>query len=129
MRGNPEKFRTSDDTGQRVAGLAMPIVSLMLGIAVAPVAAQAGPCSQEIARLEILLSRAEATEAPLPSAPESDFAKLHRQPTPKTVTQATSEAGKKTAATLERAHKLDAEGKESECMAALQDAAVLLGAH
>jgi hypothetical protein len=127
MRSNPEKFRTSD-TGQRVAGLAVPIVSLILGVAGAPVAAQAGPCSEEIARLEILLSRAEAAEAPLPSAPESDFAKLHRQPTPKTVTQATSEAEKKTEATLERARKLDAEGKETECMAALKDITPLLGA-
>ena len=127
MRSNPEKFRT-DRAGKQVAGLAMPIVALILAVAVAPVAARATPCGEEIARLEILLSRAQAAEGPLPSAPESDFAKLHRQPTPKTVTQAASEAEKKTEATLERAHKLDAEGKESECMAALKDVSLVLGA-
>ena len=64
-----------------------------------------------------------------PSAPESAGALLHRQPTPETVARAETEAEEKTDAALALARKLNAEGKDSECLSALEKVAVPLGVH
>jgi hypothetical protein len=75
------------------------------------------------------LSQAQANRQIGPSAPESAGALLHRQPTPETVGRAQNEAEKNTGAAMALARKLNAEGKDSECLAALEKVAVPLGVH
>jgi hypothetical protein len=107
-----------------------PLAIVPLAIALmCPVAAHAGPCSEEIARVELALSQAQANRQIGPSAPESAGALLHRQPTPETVARAQTEAEKNTDAALALARKLNAEGKDSECVAALEKGGVPLGVH
>lgn len=103
----------------------VPLAVVLMG----PIAAHAGPCSEEITRVATVLNDAQARGEVLPSAPESEFAKLHRQPTPRTVITAENEGQKKIESALARARKLDSEGKESECMAAIREVAVPLGVH
>jgi hypothetical protein len=106
-----------------------PLAIVPLAIALMCPVAHAGPCSEEIARVEMALSQAQANRQIGPSAPESAGALLHRQPTPETVARAEAEAKKKTDAALALARKLDAEGNDSECLAALEQVAVPLGVH
>jgi hypothetical protein len=75
------------------------------------------------------LSQAQANRQIGLSAPESAGALLHRQPTPESVARAETEAEKNIDAILALARKLDAEGKDSECVAALEKVAVPLGVH
>jgi hypothetical protein len=84
--------------------------------------AHAGPCSDEIARLETVLNQAKAEREPALSAPETLGARLHRQPTPQSVEKAT-----KVELALAAARKLDSEGKDAACMATLADVAAPLG--
>ena len=91
--------------------------------------AEAGRCGAEIGRLETVLSRARANKAIVGTAPESASARLHRQPTPKTVARAEAEAQKKIEAALAAARKLNSEGKDAECIAMLKDVALPLGVH
>ena len=102
------------------------IVPLSISL-LCPVAAYAGPCSDAIARVEQALSQAQANRQVGPSAPESADALLHRQPTPESVARAQTQADEKTDAALTQARKLNAEGKDSECIAALEQVAVPLG--
>jgi hypothetical protein len=80
-----------------------------------PLTAQAISCKEEIARAEDQLRQAE----PQVTLPESTDAKLHRQPTQETVAKAEAEGENDLKAALARARKLDKEGKDSECVAAL----------
>jgi hypothetical protein len=100
---------------------------LVLSLAICPLAAHAESCGAQILRLETVLSQAQANRRLAPSAPESTAARLHRQPTPQTVTEAQSESDKQLAAALALARKLNAEGKDSECTAALEKFALPLG--
>jgi len=86
--------------------------------------AQAGPCSMEIDRLETALNKAEMNAGVIGSAPESATARLHRQPTPQTVAQAEVEARKKIETALALARRLESEGKDAGCVAALKDVAL-----
>jgi hypothetical protein len=106
-------------------------VSLVLlsAILLSAVPANAGPCSAEITRLEMVLSRAQSDRQVVVSAPETTDARLHHQPTPETVGKATTEAEKKVEAALAAARKLEAEGKDAQCMDTLADIAVPLGLH
>jgi hypothetical protein len=89
--------------------------------------AHAGPCSDEIARLETVLNQAKADREPALSAPETLGARLHRQPTPQSVGKATTGAEEKVELALAAARKLDSEGKDAACMATLADVAGPLG--
>jgi hypothetical protein len=89
--------------------------------------AHAGPCSDEIARLETVLNQAKADREPALSAPETLGARLHRQPTPQSVEKATNGAEEKVELALAAARKLDSEGKDAACMATLADVAGPLG--
>ena len=108
-----------------------PVISLAcVALAVSlvyPVAAPAGPCGDEIARVEQALGQAQANPQLGPSAPESAGALLHRQPTPQSVERAQTQADEKTNTALAQARKLNAEGRESECISALEPVAVPLG--
>jgi hypothetical protein len=81
-----------------------------------PVVAHAASCREQIARAEAQLRQGE----PQATLPESTAAKLHHQPTPETVEKAQTEADNELKAALARARKLDSEGKDSECVAALE---------
>jgi hypothetical protein len=85
-----------------------------------PVFAHAGPCTEQIARLERL---AQQSPSPIlgPTAPQSLDALLHRQPTPKSIESATERANAQFDATLARAKALDAAGNRTDCMDAVNE--------
>jgi hypothetical protein len=84
-----------------------------------PRTTQPGQCHAEIARLESLLNQARANGQVVGTAPESTAARLHRQPTLRSVEEATSEAKKGLETALAFARKLEAAGLEAECAAML----------
>jgi mono/diheme cytochrome c family protein len=86
--------------------------------------AAAGPCSAEIVRVEMVLKQARANRQLAPSAPESTDARLHRQPTPQTVASAEIDAEKRIDDALMLARKLESEGKNAECITALEKVAI-----
>ena len=58
-------------------------------------ACYAGPCSQDIARLQAAGdAKLAAAAAAGPSAPESSAARMRRQPTPRSIATAESEVGR-----------------------------------
>ena len=77
-------------------------------------------CRAEIARVELLMSKARTSGQGVGSAPESSAARLHRQPTLKSVEQAVSEAETNVETALAFARELAAEGLYAECAAMLQ---------
>ena len=85
-----------------------------------PPAARPELCHDEIARVESLMSKARASGQAVGSAPESSAARLHRQPTLKSVEQATSEAAKNVETAVAFARELETEGLYAECTAMLQ---------
>ena len=89
---------------------------------------QPGQCAAEITRIETALRQARG-QSTVGSAPESTSARMHRQPTPSTVSQAEGRATSSMEAAVVRAKKLEAAGKDAECLAALKDVAALLGVH
>jgi len=90
-------------------------------------AAQAGPCTTQIAEVERYLARLAPGPASGPTAPQSVGAQLHHQPTPGSVQGAESKAREMADAALERARKADAEGNVSACEKALAEAKELYG--
>jgi hypothetical protein len=95
------------------------------------VAAQAGPCTSQIAQVERQINRALATAPPggagEPSAPQSVDAQLHHQPTPNSVQHAEHSANADGEAALARARRADAEGNAGGCAKALEEAKLLYG--
>jgi len=93
-------------------------------------AGSAGPCSQEIARLQAAIdAKLAAAGAAGPSARESTAATMHRQPTPQSIATAESELGDispeqvmAAAALMARAREADSAGDASACNQALTDA-------
>jgi hypothetical protein len=96
--------------------------SMMVALALVSVwpvfAAHATTCGERIAKLETELQQAEADRRLL-RARESTAATMHRQPTPETIARSEAQVREHLASRLENARKLDSEGKESECFAAL----------
>ena len=98
-------------------------------------AGYAGPCSQDIARLQAAMdAKLAATAARGPSAPEGSAATMHRQPTPRSIATAESELGevsleraKAFTAAMARAREADSASDESACKQALADAERVLG--
>lgn len=90
-------------------------------------AAQAGPCTTQIAEVERYLVRIEPGPASGPTAPQSIGAQLHHQPTPGSVQNAESQARADAEAALDRARKADAEGDARACTKAIDDAKMLYG--
>ena len=86
-------------------------------------AAQAGPCTTQIAEVERYLARIK----PGPTAPQSIEAQLHHQPTPGSVQTAEAKARADADAALDRARKADAEGDARACTNALDEAKMLYG--
>jgi hypothetical protein len=92
-------------------------------------ASYAGPCSQEIDRVQADIdAKLNSNAANGPSASESTAATKHRQPTPESIATAESQLGEispeqiqAVTAAMERAHEADGAGDESACWKALAD--------
>jgi len=82
--------------------------------------ASSGLCNDEIARVQTELNQARANQAVVGSYPESSAARLHRQPTPRTVQRAETEAERAIETALALARQLESDGKDSECMTAVK---------
>jgi len=103
-----------------------------LALALSVCAGHAGPCLQEIDRLQPRVdARLEAIARTGPSAPESLAAQLHRQPTPGSIAAAESKLGDVSsgalAAAMARAREADSGGNKSACDEALLEVQRLLG--
>lgn len=109
------------------AGPIVASVAVLLGMT----AAQAGPCTGQIAQLEQQIGQLEAAPPPSgagePTGPQSIGAQLHRQPTPGAVENAENRANADGDAALERARKADAAGNADACAEALREAKHLYG--
>jgi hypothetical protein len=96
--------------------------SMTVGLALVSVwpvfAARATTCGERIVKLQTELRQAEADRRVL-SARESNSATMHRQPTPESIANAETQVREHLADRLEAARKLNSQGKESECFAAL----------
>ncbi len=90
---------------------------------------QAGPCSKDIERTEASIrDKVEAIAAAGPDAGESTSAKMHRQPSPRSMAEAEIKLGTLSPAAVEkvkdaiaRARKADTAGDKDACEQALAD--------
>ena len=107
------------------------LVLITLGVIGGGMAAQAGPCANQISQVEQAIQRAQArggaSGAGDPSAAQSVGAQLHHQPTPGSVQSAARMATADGDAALERARKADAEGDAAACSRALAEAKAVYG--
>lgn len=91
-----------------------------------PATADAGPCSEEIVRLEKVADQNKVEAFEGPSERQTVGAQLHHQPTPGSVAEAQTKAVDKVDALLKRAKSLDSEDKEADCMSQINEAKLLL---
>jgi hypothetical protein len=84
--------------------------------------AAAGSCSEEINRLESRLRDAKTNPADQPTGEQSIGAQLSHQPTPESMAQADIAADERVQAVLSRAKAFDAEHKQHECLATVEEA-------
>ncbi len=89
-------------------------------------AAYAGPCTEEIAKLQKVADDTRPHGFTGPTADQSIGAQLHHQPTPESIAVAENMASGKVDAVLASAKKSDEEGKEADCMSAVEKAKLLL---
>lgn len=112
------------------APLALGAIILVL----APLAAEAGPCTDEIYQTDIAIGkRLNGAAAHGATGTESTFATMHRQPTPSTVAGAEAKLGDLPDADLRRietfmdaARKADASNDKATCEQALAEAHKIL---
>ena len=84
--------------------------------------AQAGPCSEDIAKFEAAIRQSAGNPNAGLTAPQSVGAQLDRQPTPDSLKQAQERLQTKFSATMARAKRLDAKGDRAGCIRALSAA-------
>jgi hypothetical protein len=82
-------------------------------------AAQAGPCSEDIANFEAEKHESAGMPGAGLTAPQSIGAQLDRQPTPGSVQRAQDRLKAKFAVAMARAKRLDARGDRAGCTRAL----------
>jgi len=107
-------------------------VAAVLTLWVAP--AFAGPCTDQIYQADIAIGkRLDAAAAQGKSGPQSNFATLHRQPTPSTVAGAEAKLGDLSEADLQaiekfmdEARKADVANDRAGCQKALAEAETIL---
>jgi hypothetical protein len=106
------------------------VTTLITGatIVLSAASAYAAPCSTEITRFEDLVRLAETNPDSGPKAPQSIGAQLGHQPTPSSVQSAKERAQTGFETTLARARAFGAQGKDAECMQALDDAKLMFDA-
>ena len=105
------------------------LVACATALAASMSASYAGPCSQEIDRVQTEIdAKLGARAAAGPSARESTAAKMHRQPTPGSIAAAETRLGdvssqkvEAVAAAMARAREADDAGHQSACEQALVD--------
>jgi hypothetical protein len=78
-------------------------------------AAQAGPCSEDIAQFEAAIRRSAGNPNAGLTAPQSIGAQLGYQPTPESVKRAEARLQSNFSATMARAKRYDAQGNRSGC--------------
>jgi hypothetical protein len=96
---------------------------------------QAGPCSQDIERMQLRIDgKLNTLAAAGPVTVQSVGSQMHRQPTPGSIANAESKLGEVSSHTVEaikdamtRASKADIAGDKSACEKALADAQRTLG--
>lgn len=103
------------------------IAATWTGLLPCATGAYAGPCTTQIAQLQIAISQSVASPQTGPSAPQSVGAQLHRQPTPDAVVNAESKANADAAAALARAQQADDANNAVACGKALDEARRLYG--
>jgi hypothetical protein len=111
------------------------LVLSALALAMSPVAGYAGPCSDDIDRMQSRVdARLEAKAAAGPSAQESIEATMHRQPTPGSIAAAESKLGevspdrvKAVEAAMAGARKADLANDKSACEQALAEVQRVIG--
>ena len=111
------------------------LIAFVAVFAASTSACYSGPCSQDIARLQAAAdAKLAAAVAAGPSAPESGEARMHHQPTPRSIATAESEVGgfspeqqKAFAAAITRAREADNASDESACKQAVADVERILG--
>ena len=110
----------------------MMLVAAVLVASTAPVFA--GPCTDEISQMEgRIRALLEAGTRSGPSAAESSAARLHHQPTPRSIAGAESAVGSAPAQTTEAAKAMvtareaDSRGDQSACEQALSEVKRLIG--
>jgi hypothetical protein len=81
--------------------------------------AQAGPCSEGIAKFEAEIRQSAGNPIAGLTAPQSIGAQLDEQPTPDSLKQARARLQAKFSATMARAKRLDAKGDRAGCTRAL----------
>jgi hypothetical protein len=86
-----------------------------------PALAQSPTCQSEIARVQIIVDKAEAGGPPAQDLKEGSFATLHRQPTAASVLAADQAALAKAKAALAKAKSLQAAHKDAACLKALDE--------
>jgi hypothetical protein len=104
-------------------------------LATSTIAGYAGPCSNEIDRMQARIDAGVEAVAPTgPSAPESPGALLHRQPTPGSIAAAESKLGDVSSrkvevveAAMARARKADLADDKNGCDQALADVRQAIG--
>ena len=104
----------------KLRGVTGPIVCAALCLNI-PVA-QAGPCSEDIAKFEAAIRQSAGNVNAGLTAPQSVGAQLDRQPTPDSLKQAQQRLQSKFSATMARAKRLDAKGDRTGCTRALSAA-------
>ena len=96
------------------------IIVAILGLGV--VAAEAGPCTKQIAAFEQSVRASGKNPDAGPTARQTIGAQLGRQPTRSSVKQAEATAQSTFEKALARAKALDVQGKRAGCMQALAEA-------
>jgi hypothetical protein len=115
-------FSLQERKGRAMHKLHLNILRLVCVLALAaPNLARADACGDEITRQEARLNSARASGGGESDMRESNFATMHRQPTPSTVARAKGESDSKAASALERARKLHEDGREQECLRVLKE--------
>jgi hypothetical protein len=85
-------------------------------------AAQAGPCSADIAQFEQAIRESAGNPFAGLSAPQSVAAQMDRQPTPESLKKAQESLKAKFSALMARARRLDTLGDQEGCSSALTQA-------
>ena len=103
-------------------------VIILLNVAPAAMAASSDACGVGINRVQAELDAALARRAATgPTAKQSDFATMRRQPTPETVSRAEAEIGDwqgatKAVAAIQNARNAKSRGDQGACLEALESA-------
>lgn len=98
--------------------MAAPIICTVLCLCTAA-AAQAGPCSEDIAQFEAAMRQSAGNPNAGLTAPQSVGAQLGHQPTPESLKRSKERLQARFSAAMARAKRLDASGDRTGCSRAL----------